>query len=91
MPLLCGQCLYHIGVFLIIFVLAGVIANVFSGRSYCHLFVACVIPLVFYFDISLNCIDGRCYCHFVWKMETTLLCLEIMADVIAMVADGMAT
>ena len=60
------------------------------GRSYCHIVVADVITTSY---CSLPILQGgRCYCLCIcgrWKNHNCLI--MILADVIAMVADGMAT
>ena len=69
--------------------LADVIAN-FYGRSYCHVVVVDVVTTYYCYLPILQ--GGRCYCLCIcgrWKNHNYLI--MILADVIAMVADGMAT
>ena len=69
--------------------LADVIA-IFYGRSYCHVVVVDVVTTYYCYLPILQ--DGRCYCLCIcgrWK--TTNYLIVILADVIAMVADEMAT
>ena len=60
------------------------------GRSYCHIVVADVITTLYCYLPILQ--GGRCYCLCICGRCKNHNCLiMILADVIAMVADGMAT
>ena len=74
----------------IIIILADVIANPYCGRSYCHLFCGrrCTTFILVAISLSLK-----------WQMLLPIFVEDgkphfiviLLADVIAMVADGMAT
>ena len=62
----------------------------FYGRSYCHVVV--VDAVTTYYCYLPNLQGGRCYCLCIcgrWKNHNYLV--MILADIIAMVADGIAT